>query len=207
MSKRRKRKQPQQKHLVQAGMMFFEAWNLGFLNQEAGTTLSNKLGSRSVCSYTHAAINVRDLEADHRFATCLTTPYIAPLIRMAGATGLNDKMPEHPDQLSDEVFTEASVSAWVDTLNFFNHSIQRGCCDHISFQESLERQAAYFFKIMKQETLKWVNLERESPCPCCPAVSFDIVEPSDFENRSLNWETHVENEVLMRNHTNGEHNP
>ena len=207
MSKRRKRKQPQQKHLVQAGMMFFEAWNLGFLNQAAVTTLSNKLGSRSVCSYTHAAINVRELQSDVRFASCLETPYIAPLIRMAGATGLYSRLPKHPDRLSPEAFTDTSVKAWEDTFNFFIFSIQKSACDHISFQKSLERQAAYFFKIMKQETLKWVNLERESPCPCCPSVSFDIVDPSDFQNRSLNWETHIENEVLIRNHTNGEHNP
>ena len=178
-------KQRQQKTLVQAGMMFFEAWNLGFLNQEAITALSKKMGSSRVCAYTQAAINVKEQQTDPRFASCLTNPYIAPLLRMAYATGLNDRMPERPDQLSAEVLKKTSVRAWVDTFNYFNHSIQKGCCDHISFQDNLERQSEYFFLMMKKHTLEWVNLERQSPCPCCPSVSFDIVEPSDFQKRSL----------------------
>ena len=104
---------------------------------------------------------------------------------MVGTTGLYDRMPKAPDRLPLGEFTSASQHAWTETFNFFLHAIENGCCENVSFQQNLERQAEHFFKMLKKETLRFVNMERRNPCGCCPSVRYEIVELDAFGARTF----------------------
>lgn len=188
MRKRSKRKNRQRRTpLIKVGMTFYEAWNLGFLNESAITTLTNKLGPRSTAAYHYAAIKTDSLLKDTHFQQfvedCLTTPYVQPFLRMAGATGMDDRMPKDSERLSTDEISNFEERAWGETWNFLINSIELSRCEHVSFQQEIVRQAEHFFWLMKKETLRWVNREKKSPCRCCPRVTFDVVD-ADLKSRT-----------------------
>lgn len=197
MSKKRKRRKTpvHNSYCVRVPMCFLESWNLGFLNESAIKTLTNKLGWRHVGAYIYTSLHAQSLFNKSEVAHLLTTPYIPPLFRLVGSTGWFDRMPPDPrhiEQNDPDRLETLFKTAWVDTFKTFLATLEKQNCPHIDPQTSFEFQGAYFFENMKKETLSWVNAERKNPCPCCPPVEFDIIDVDDFQNRVLNWQDYVD---------------
>ena len=183
-NRKRKRRKPREKHIVKFPAMAWEAWNLGFLNQDAKTTLANKLGYSWCLCYSEAALVARQMyNTEDRI---FTTQEIAPMIRMIITTCLHENLPtDFPKNVTVEHFGVTLEKAWKPNYLSFLNSVNNQACAHYSFQDVMELQADHFFKMMKCDVLEFVNETRKDPCPCCPVLSFMIMDAAEFTNRGV----------------------
>lgn len=183
-NRKRKRRKPREKYIVKFPAAAWEAWNLGFLNQDAKTTLANKLGYDWCLCYSESISVVQQMfDAEN---SIFTTEEIAPMIRMIIASGLRENLPtDFPKNITAEHFDVTLEQAWKPHYLSFLHFVNNQVCNHYSFQDVMEMQANHFFKKMKREVLNFVNETRKDPCPCCPVLSFMIIDTAEFTNRGV----------------------
>ena len=176
--------------IISGHFLFFEAWNLGFLNPEAETTIERKSGGTIKVCYREAVLQTRFMQESEDTNPLFTTPYIAPLIRMIYAYGMWLHMPDSLPQSIDreglfKLISESQEKGWYRAINI----LLKSGCPLLSFQDILEIQSEHFFKEIKSSALSLVKVHKENPCPCCPQLTFDIVEsPDGFLNRSDTWQ-------------------
>ncbi len=191
-NRKRKRRKPREENVVKVKFPAFawEAWNLGFLNQDAETALAKKLGGRWCLYYSEATLVTQQMydAEDHLF----TTEKIAPMIRMILATGLHENAPtESPANIAVEDFSLMLKRAWMSKWQSFLNSVRNQVCRHYSFQDVMELQANHFFQMMKRDVLEFVNEMKKHPCPCCPTLSFMIIDTAEFTNRGVDLLSHL----------------
>ena len=189
MPKKRKRKArtPHKIKVVKVPAVLWEAWNLGFLNTEAEITLTRKFGTRWQICYAFACHMVEKLRNTTQ-TQLFSTEKVAPLLRMVGSTGVHEHSLTHlPEKMTAAEFDAMLTIAWQTQFKMFFSVVKRQTCEHVSFFDVIETQADHFFKLMKKESLAFVNEMRKSQCPCCPEVSYSILNAPNVKNRSKAW--------------------
>ena len=180
---RKHQKPPREIAVVSPPAVLWESWHLGFLNAEAEITLSRKFGARWQICYAFASHMVEKLRntTDSRL---FSTEKVAPLLRMIGSTGAYEHSLEClPEKMTDAEFDAMLTLAWRTHFEMFFGVANRQMCEHIRLFDVIETQADHFFKLMKKETLGFVNEMKKSPCPCCPELSYSILDTTELINR------------------------
>ena len=186
-NRKRKRRKPREKYIVKFPSFAWEAWNLGFLNQEADIALTQKLGFDWRFSYGNGFRIAQYVMDSGHLGDSLTVETMAPMIRMISATGIHENTPKDllQQNITDEEFHSIVSGAWKSGWQSFLNSVKSQVCNHYNFQDVMELQANHFFKMMKRDVLEFVNDMRKNPCTCCPAMSFMIIDTAEFTNRGV----------------------
>lgn len=198
MKHRRKKRKPKNQDLptiARGAMLFWEAWNLGYLNSDAEAALRSKMGRPTSFAFLFASYQVN--EGIHKGLPISQSPLLESFYRVITGTAYLDYAKQSLEKIAASGgFDEAWKVLYAQTPHLHNavekHMAElttyfrSGICPHNGFEDIVRQQIQHVRQVLILETKALVkSCGGKNQCPCCPPLIFQ--HPGRMLNRVDDW--------------------